>query len=69
VHEMKQAGMGKWLCDRVRRANERLAEAMVVVNKRPHRLDLDGLLAQFREQREFQTKSIDRKLVISAYDR
>ncbi|KAF9512992.1 hypothetical protein BS47DRAFT_1393737 [Hydnum rufescens UP504] len=61
IHEMKQAGMGKWLRDQVHRANERLNEALAVVDACPHQLDLDGLLAQFKEQREFQTKSVDRQ--------
>ena len=60
---MKHVGMGKWVHDRISRANERLHEALTVVEKCPQGLDLEGLLEQFKEQREFQTKSIDRECV------
>jgi hypothetical protein len=68
ILEVKHAGMGKWLRDRVHRANERLEEALATVEKHPHGLDVEGLLAQFKEQREFQTKTVDREFVISIYD-
>ncbi|KAF9508417.1 hypothetical protein BS47DRAFT_1416606 [Hydnum rufescens UP504] len=38
-----------------------LGEALMAVGKCPHGLDVEGLLVQFNEQREFQTKSVDRQ--------
>jgi hypothetical protein len=63
ILEMKHAGMGKWVHDRIRRATERLEEALMMVENRPQGLDGEGLLEQFRQQREFQTKSVDREYV------
>ncbi|KAF9511788.1 hypothetical protein BS47DRAFT_1363554 [Hydnum rufescens UP504] len=57
ILEMKHEGMGRWLCDWVHRADEQLGEALMAVGKCPHGLDVEGLLVQFNEQREFQTKS------------
>ena len=64
ILEVKHDGMGKWLCDWVHRANEQLDEALMVMGKHPHGLDVEGLLAQFNEQQEFQTKSIDSEYII-----
>ena len=57
-------GWGRWLCDQVHQANEWLDEALMAVGKHPHGLDVEGLLAQFNEQWEFQTKSIDSEYII-----
>ncbi|KAF9515416.1 hypothetical protein BS47DRAFT_1360995 [Hydnum rufescens UP504] len=59
ILETKHEGMGRWLCNRVHQADEQLGEALMAVGKCPHGLDVEGLLVQFNEQREFQTKSID----------
>ncbi|KAF9514330.1 hypothetical protein BS47DRAFT_1361837 [Hydnum rufescens UP504] len=43
ILEMKHEGMG----------------SLMAVGKHPHGLDVEGLLVQFNEQQEFQTKSVD----------
>jgi hypothetical protein len=51
--------MGKWLCDWIHQANERLDEALKIVENHPCGLGVDELLGQLKEQWDFQSKSID----------
>ncbi|KAF9516738.1 hypothetical protein BS47DRAFT_1360174 [Hydnum rufescens UP504] len=63
ILETKHEGMGRWLCDQVHQADEQLGEALMAVGKHPHGLDVEGLLVQFNEQWEFQTKSINHEAI------
>jgi hypothetical protein len=51
--------MGKWLPDWIHQANEQLDEALKIVENCPCALGVDELLGQFKEQQDFQSKSIE----------
>jgi hypothetical protein len=57
VDEMKQQGAAKWLQERISRANERLFEAEQKLGD----CSVQYLLAQFKEQRDYQSKPMSRK--------
>jgi hypothetical protein len=57
LDEMKQRGAAKWIQERVARANERLFEAEQILGDR----SIQYFLAQFKEQRDYQSKPMTRK--------
>lgn len=54
---MKQQSAAKWLQERVSRANERLFAA----EQKLGHCSVEYLLAQFKEQRDYQSKPMSRK--------